>query len=443
MGIRAYVIAFLVFGLAACEPKPDWQPERFKLDNGLEVVLLEDHRAPVVTHMVWYRVGSADDPAGKSGLAHFLEHLMFKGTAKLAPGEFSKIVAQEGGTHNAFTTNDVTAYYQKIARDRLEHMMEIEADRMRNLRLNVDDVLTEREVVREERRQRIGNPEAELAEQMRLTLYADHPYGIPAIGYDREIAELTRDDALDFYKAHYAPNNAILLLAGNITRDDAQRLAEKYYGPIPAAKGGHRDSPAISPLAQSERLSLNDSRVRVPSLMRMYVSPTYTTSKGLQAHAIDLAAEILGGGRSSRLYRELVDEQRIAVQAAASSDTGGRLAGTFYLQAIPAEGADPAELEAAVDKVVNQFLEHGPTDDEMNRAAQTLAAAAIYARDSQMSMAQVFGASRAVGEPIEHIANWPDDILKPTAEDVRLAAKSVLDQHSVTGWLMPLGQAAP
>ncbi len=442
--LRSLICFTLVLLLTSCQKAQDWQPQMFKLDNGLEVILLEDHRAPVVTHMVWYRVGSADDPEGKSGLAHFLEHLMFKGTARLGPDEFSRIVAREGGVHNAFTNNDVTAYYQKIARDRLETMMELEADRMRNLRLDEDQVLTEREVVREERRQRTdNNPEAQLAEQMRMALYADHPYGIPAIGYDQEIAGLTRDDALKFYKTHYAPNNAIVVLAGALTLDEAKRLSEKHYGPVPKADGTVRESPAMPQLVTGHRLSLNDSKVRVPSLMRMYIAPTYTTSRNLRAHAVDIAAEILGGGATSRLYRQLVVNSGVAAEAGASVNTGGRLAGAFYLQAVPAEGTDPADLETAINQVIEEFILNGPTQAEVTRAAQSLSAAAIYARDSQMTMAQVFGASRAVGEPIAHIASWPEDILKPTPEDVRLAAHDILSKPYINGWLMPLGQEAP
>jgi zinc protease len=207
----------------------------FTLSNGMQVVVIPDHRAPVVTHMVWYRVGAADEPRGKSGIAHFLEHLMFKSTEKIASGEFSRIVSRMGGQDNAFTSQDATAYFQRIHKDRLGEVMAMEADRMVNLRLTEHEVLTERDVILEERRSRVeNNPQAVLDEQMNAVLYYSHTYGIPVIGWEHEIARLTREDALSFYKHHYAPNNAILVVSGDVTPEEVRRLAEETYGKIPA-----------------------------------------------------------------------------------------------------------------------------------------------------------------------------------------------------------------
>ena len=205
----------------------------FKLDNGMDIVVLEDHRAPVVVHMVWYRVGAADEPPGKSGIAHFLEHLLFKGTDDLEAGELSAIVARNGGSDNAVTSWDYTAYFQRIAADRLELMMEMEADRMRDLRMTPQDVATERQVVLEERGQRVDSePNALFREQRNAAQYLNHPYGIPVIGWRHEMEQLNRDDAFSFYRRYYAPNNAILVVAGDVLPDDVLALAKKYYGPL-------------------------------------------------------------------------------------------------------------------------------------------------------------------------------------------------------------------
>ncbi|MEO1422615.1 MAG: pitrilysin family protein, partial [Pseudomonadota bacterium] len=205
----------------------------FTLENGLQVVVIEDDRAPVVTNMVWYKVGSADDPRGKSGIAHYLEHLMFKGTDELAPGEFSEIVAANGGQGNAFTSYDFTGYFQRIASDRLETVIRMEADRMRDLVISQDDWLAERAVVLEERASRVENsPSALLGEQRTAALYLHHPYAVPIIGWRHELEALTREDALEFYERFYAPNNAILVVAGDTTREEVRRLAETHFGPL-------------------------------------------------------------------------------------------------------------------------------------------------------------------------------------------------------------------
>ena len=235
MRLRSYFIASLT-ALASFVMAGASQAEtisNFTLDNGLEVVVIEDHRAPVVVQMIWYRAGAADEPAGKSGIAHFLEHLMFKGTDKIGPEQFSDIIEANGGSDNAFTSWDYTAYFQRIASDRLEMVMEMEADRMRGLKLEESVVLTERDVILEERAQRTdSDPGALLGEQMRAALFLNHRYGVPIIGWRHEIAALTREDALEWYDRYYAPNNAILIIAGDTTPEEVRRLAEKYYGPI-------------------------------------------------------------------------------------------------------------------------------------------------------------------------------------------------------------------
>ena len=321
--MRAVKIAALHFALFLLIALParalDVEVSDFKLANGMEVVVIPNHRAPVVTHMVWYRVGSADEVSGKSGLAHFLEHLMFKGTTKHPPGEFDRFIDINGGEGNAFTTRDYTAYFQRIASDRLALMMELEADRMQNLVLTDENVLPELDVVREERRERTDNdPSALLGEQIDAAMYTAHPYGKPVIGWMSEVAKLTKDDALAFYRAHYTPANAVLVVAGDATPEQVKVLAEKYYGVLkntftPIARLRTQEPEPIA----ARRVTLIDARAATPVVQRSYLAPSYFTSSGHEALALDLLADILGNGTQSRLYKNLVIEQKIAGYAAA------------------------------------------------------------------------------------------------------------------------------
>jgi zinc protease len=416
------------------------RPETFTLRNGMEVVVITDRRAPVVTHMVWYRVGAADDPLGSSGLAHFFEHLMFKGTDRIAPGEFSRTIARNGGEDNAFTSWDYTAYYERVARDRLDLVMSMEADRMRNLRFSDETFLSERDVIGEERRQRTDNsPGAVLAERMRAMLYPHHPYGTPIIGWLHEIQSLDRDSALDFYRTWYAPNNAILVVAGDIDAAELRPLAERYYGRLRATRDlPERDWVSDPPNTGPMRVTHRDEKVRQPSLSRVYRAISYGTDEGRQAHALDVAIEILGGSETSWLYRTLVEERGLAVSAGASANTSGLGGGTVSIWATPAEGVTLETLEAAIDEVVASFLRDGPNEAELARAKSSLSAAAIYARDSQESLANIFGASLAQGESIDDIVNWGVDIEAVTREEALAMARQTLDINaSVTGWLLP------
>lgn len=416
------------------------RPETFMLRNGLQVVVITDRRAPVVTHMLWYRVGAADEPRGSSGVAHFFEHLMFKGTRQIAPGEFSRTIARNGGDDNAFTSWDYTAYYERIARDRLELVMRMEADRMRNLRFSDETFASERDVIAEERRQRIdNNPGAVMGERMRAMLWPHHPYGTPIIGWLHEINALDRETALEFYRTWYAPNNAILVVAGDVDAAELRPLVERHYGRLQQtrnlpARTWVSDPPNVGPMRMTHR----DAKVRQPSLSRMYRAISYGTDEGRQAHALDVAIDILGGSETSRLYRALVEEQRIAVSAGASSNTGGLGGGSVSVYATPAEGVSLERLEAAVDEVIATFLRDGPTESELARAKSSMSAAAIYSRDSQESLANIYGASLAQGESIDDVVNWPRDIEAVTRDEAQTMARQTLDiDASVTGWLLP------
>ncbi len=417
-------------------------PVSFTLENGMDVLVIPDHRAPVVTHMVWYEVGAADETPGKTGLAHFLEHLMFKGTEKIAPGQFSRIVARNGGQDNAFTHYDFTAYFQVIAKDRLPLVMEMEADRMTGLELTDAEVLPERDVVLEERRMRIeNNPAAMLQSEMNAALYGSHPYGRDVIGYMSEIAELGTEDALDFYRRFYTPNNATLIVAGDVTADELKPLAEKYYGAIAErAPTFVRERPAVEWPQEDKRIVRRDARVTEATWIRYYPAPSYATASEEEAPVFDVLAEILGGGTTSRLYRALVVDQGVATSAQSWYE-GSRLDdGKFGIYALPRAGGNLDVLEKAVDGEVERLLETGITDEELDRAKTVIVASAVYARDSQRSMAYAYGEGLMTGLGVEEIHEWPERVRGVTKDDVLAAAKKIFTgTHSVTGELLPGG----
>lgn len=417
-----------------------FHPETFTLDNGMQVVVVSNHRAPVVAHWVWYRVGTADSPLGKSGLPHFLEHLMFKGTEEIPPGEFSKIVARHGGNDNAMTSYDSTAYYQMIAKDRLELVMSMEADRMVNLRLTDEQVYPERDVILEERRSRVENePGALLGEQVSAAQYLHHPYRLPVIGWFHEIASYTREDALEFYQQWYAPNNAILVVAGDITAAELRPLAERTYGRIPARPVVERHRVSEPPQQAARRVMLEDERVRQPSFLRSYLAPSFTSPGKEHAYALEVLAEILGGGATSRLFRSLVVEQALAVGAGSFYRGTSRDETTFRVYASPRPGVDMAKLEAGIDAELARLLREGVNDDELARTKKRMLAEAVYARDSLQGAARIFGSALATGMEVADVEAWPDRIAAVTAEQVNEAARQVLQiERSVTGLLLPV-----
>jgi zinc protease len=417
-----------------------FEPTTFELDNGLQVVVVENHRAPVVIHTVWYRVGAADEPPGKSGIAHFLEHLMFKGTPSVPSGQFSKIVARHGGRDNAFTSLDYTGYIQSISRDNLELVMRMEADRMVNLELSESDVLTEREVILEERRQRIdNNPSARMGEMAQAAQYLSHPYGIPVIGWEHEMAQLSREDALAFYKTYYAPNNAILIVAGDVTPDEVRGLAEKYYGPHkPNPDLKPRRRPQEPPQIAARRVLYHDPLVREPALRRSYLAPSRAAGESEHAVPLQVLSEILGGGAVSRLYQALVVEQKVATVAGSYYDSVSLDASTFTVYGSPVPGGALEAVEKGIDEVLARLLAEGVTAAELKRAKDGLMAAAVFARDDLNQAPRVLGNALTAGLSVADVEAWPDKVAAVTADQVLAAAKAVLDERrSVTGLLLP------
>jgi zinc protease len=437
LALATGLLAALAFGRPAAAQV--FNPETFTLANGLQVVVISNHRSPIVTQMVWYKTGAADETWGKSGIAHFLEHLMFRGTRGVPPGEFSKIVARNGGRDNAFTSYDYTAYFQNVSRDRLELVMKMEADRMAGLTLTDEVVNPERDVILEERRQVIENrPSALLREQMGAALFLNHPYHRPIIGWEHEMRALTRDDAVAWYDKYYNPSNAILIVAGDITVADLKPLAEKYYGPIPGHPLPQRVRPQEPPPRVARRIELKDPRVAQPSITRNYLAPSYRAGEKEHAYALQVLAELLGGATTSRLNRSLVLEQEVATGAGAWYDPQAYDLGTFGVSASARSGVDIGKVEAAIDEQIKKLLTEGATEDEVERAKSRMKASAIYARDSLSTGARVIGAALTTGQTIEDVEAWPQRIGAVTAAQVNAAARAILQpERSVTGLLLP------
>ncbi len=431
------VAALLLPGLA--QARDNEAVTTFTLDNGMQVVVVEDHRAPVVQHMVWYRAGSADEPKGSSGVAHFLEHLLFKATDKLEAGELSATVAANGGRDNAFTSYDYTAYFQRIAADRLDLMMEMESDRMRNIRLTPDNIRTERDVILEERNQRTeSNPGALMSEQMRAAQYLNHRYGTPIIGWMHEMEELDLDDALSFYKTYYSPNNAILVVSGDVQPDAVRALAEKYYGVIPANPDlPERLRTQEPPQTAERRMIFRDARVAQPYVSRSYLATERDPGAQEEAAALTLLAEILGGGTTSFLAEKLQFDQQIVTYSGAFYRGASLDDTTFDLVVVPAAGVSLQEAEDAMDKALADFMETGVDAEQLDRIKLQIRANQIYARDDADSVANRYGQALAIGLSVEDVQNWPDVLEAVTADDIMAAARSVFDKRqSVTGWLM-------
>src|ERR1700743_3708212 len=429
------LLAALVFSTtAAFAQAPTFNsepPASFTLPNGLQVVVIQDHRTPVVTQMIWYKVGSADETPGKSGLAHFLEHLMFKGTTKHPEGEFSQTVLKVGGNENAFTSNDYTGFFQRVPRDQLPLMMEFEADRMTGLVLKDENVLPERDVGLEEYNMRVANkPEARLNEQMMAALYLNHPCGRPVIGCHHEIEKLNREDALAFYHRFYAPNNAILVIAGDTDIKEVRPLVEKDFGNIPSQPSipARRIRPQEPEPVAARTVTLADPRVEQPTVKREYLVPSATTAAPGESTALDVLAQLMGGGSNSYLYRALVVDHPLAVSAGAGYQGTSLDATQFMISASPKPGVEFSQIDQSIDGVISNIAHNPIPAEDLERVKTQLVASAIYAQDNQTTLARWYGAALTTGLSIEDIRSWPDRIRADIAEQVHAAAQKWLEQ---------------
>lgn len=417
--------------------------ESFMLKNGMQVVVVPNHRAPVITQMVWYKTGAIDEPHGQSGVAHFVEHLMFKGTETIPPGEFSTRIKAMGGDDNAFTSQDYTAYFESVASSRLEDVMKMEADRMTGLTFPPDHVLSERKVVIEERRERTENdPRAYFGEQMRAALFVNHPYGSPVVGWLQEVDSLERDNVKRFYQDHYAPGNAVLVVSGDVTAGKLKPMAEKIFGTIPSRDVAERKWADVPPLLADSRLVLHHPSIRQPMVNRLYRVPSYGMNKD-ESLALQVLESILDGGAAARLYKTLVVEQKMASNAGLSYQADALSWGTLNVSLTPADDVAPEDLEFAFDEMLRTLIRDGVTETELREAKDRLKDEAVYARDSVMGPAMIFGQALTTGSTIDDVEYWPDNIEKVTARQVREVAEKYLNPDDsgtmphVTGYLLP------
>lgn len=410
----------------------------FTLDNGLEAVVIEDHRAPAVVHMLWYKAGAADEPPGVSGIAHFLEHLLFKATDKLEAGEFSAIVEANGGSDNAFTSFDYTGYFQRVAADRLGLMMEMEANRMTNIRLTEEDIVTERDVILEERSQRTdSDPGALFSEQRSAALYLNHPYGIPIIGWRHEMEQLDMADVMAFYDAHYAPNNAVLVVAGDVDPAEVEALAKQHYGPIPANFDiPERTRPQEPPQLAERRLIFEDPRVSQPYVIRSYLAPERDSGDQERAAALSMLANVLGGSSATSVFGkklELGDRKAVYTSAfyrgLSLDDT------SFGVVIVPTPDLSLKEAEAEMDAAIAEFMEEGVDAEQLERIKTQIRASEVYAQDDVNGLARRYGSALTAGLTVEDLQAWPNILQAVTEEQIMAAAEMIFNRdNAVTGW---------
>lgn len=442
MKFLTFIMCFFLLTVSANAADKVFSAKTATLSNGMEIVLVENHRAPVVSHMVWYKVGAADEPWGKSGIAHFFEHMMFKGSENVPSGEFSTRVKALGGNDNAFTSQDYTAYFQNIAVEHLGEMMKMEADRMRGLLLPEEGILSERKVIMEERRERTDtNPQAQFAESLSAALWVNHPYGIPVIGWMHEIEALSAEDARAFYQQWYRPDNAIMVVSGDITLPELTALAEAHFGPVtnPETALPPRMRPQVPPLMGKVRLTMHDPVVRQPVFQRLYRVPN---GNGNEGRVFEVLEEIMSGGPTTRLYQSLVVDQKLAVSVGMSYRGNAVDEGTLSLYASPAEKVEISLVENALEDELKKLVEEGITESELAEAKQRLKDGAVYARDSLSGPAMIIGQVLATGGKLEDLEYWPAAIDAVTAEDVLNVARGYLAEEGsktayVTGVLLP------
>lgn len=432
---------------AETEERKLFNAESFTLSNGLQVVVIPNHRAPIVTHMLWYKVGSADEPQGDgvSGEAHFLEHLLFKGTKAIGPGQFSRIIRSIGGNDNAFTSWDYTAFFQNISKPYLETVMAMEADRMINLNPPVKEIAPEHQVIIEERRQRTDNdPKALFSEQLRSVLYNQSPYGVPIIGWKEEMPNITWEKAKDYYQKWYAPNNAILIVSGDVTGTEMKSLAEKYYGFLPRKDIPTHIRPLVPDAPAPVIVTFNNEAVQQPVYMKAVLAPSFVQNKK-ESYALQVLENTISSGAATQLYQSLVVKQKLAVNIDMNYDDSNRGQGSLWIYATPADGITLTKLETAIADEFRQMIKNGIAEEEISKAKTRMIDSAIYARDSIQGPAQIIGQAMASGASLDDVEFWPQRVDEVTSAQVTDALKKYLDpdhphRYGVTGYMLPPGE---
>jgi zinc protease len=403
------------------------------LANGLRVVVKEDHRAPVLVQQVWYRAGSMDEHTGTAGVAHVLEHMMFKGTKKVPAGEFSKRIAAAGGRENAFTTADYTAYFQILHRSKLPLAMQLESDRMQNLQLSAEEFSKEIKVVMEERRMRTDDePHALMYEKLMAAAYQEHPYQHPVIGWMSDLQAMSARDAQDWYKTWYAPNNAVLVVAGDVQAPEVFKLAQRYYGAVPS-----HHLPLRKPYSEPPQLGIKRITVKAPAqlphLIMAYHAPTLRdVEKDKVPYALEVLAGVLDGNESARLNKALVREQQVASEIGAGYDSTARGPGMFVLEGTPSEGKTVADLEAALRDQLGRLVSEGVSEEELQRIKAQVTANEVYKRDSVFYQAMQIGQMETIGLGYKAIPVMLAKIREVTAQQVREVARDILKDDNLT-----------
>ncbi len=439
MNARLLCVAALCLNLPILPAHAETKTAEHKLANGLKVLVKEDHRSPVMVSQVWYKVGSSYEPGGITGISHMLEHMMFKGTDKHAVGEFSRIIAENGGDENAFTGQDYTAYFQTMAADKLPVSLELEADRMRNLHLLPEELKKELQVVTEERRMRTeDNPQGKMQEHFNSVAYSSSPYKHPVIGWPDDIANYTIEDTQAWYQRWYAPNNATLVVVGDVKTDEVFALAEKYFTPLKPS-----DIKPLKPQPEIEQLGTRRLTVKVPaklpSIVMGYKVPSLKSAQNeVEAYALEVLAGVLDGGSSARLTSDLVRGKQIAVSAGAGYGLTSRLSDMFELEATPAEGTSVEQMEAALKNEVVKLQKTLISPEELQRIKAQVLASAVYERDSNFYQAMQLGMLETVGLGWQKADEYVNKINQVTAEQVQQAAtKYLIDDHLNIAYLEP------
>ena len=435
--MRFFLFFIIIFFLK--DAFAEFRPQHHILENGLEIIVLENNRVPAIAHSIWYKVGSADEPNGKSGIAHFLEHLLFKGTEKLKPGEFSQTIARNGGKDNAFTSKNYTGYFQLIHKSKLELVMSLEANRMKNIKLVEKEFENEKTVVLEERYSRVdNNPSALLSEQINAALYMNHPYKRPVIGWEHEIKNLSLNDVMKFYEKFYAPNNAIIVICGDVKLDEVVRVAKKYFGSIKPSKIDER-SWTNEPTQHAPRgVVLKSKNTAIPVFKRYYLVPTYTKSKK-EALALEVFAEIFGNSLTGMLFEEFVKNKRLAISASAYYYSDGFGDTSFTISIVPKKEVTLDDIASHLDKYLHEIEKKIISSDELTKVKKRLVNETIFAQDSLYMGMRIFGSSLSTGYSLKDITDWPNDIQKVSINDLQNILLKIFDLNkSVTGYLIPI-----
>ncbi len=429
-----------IFTFCFCNKAVAFEIEQAKLKNGLEINVIENHKSPIISFMIWYKAGGGDDYSGKSGIAHFLEHLSFEGTNILKAGEYSKIISDNGGISNAFTGLDYTAYYENITKDKLDLVMFLAANRMKQVQITPKVFAKEKKVVLEERLSRYdNNPAAIFNEKLKAKLWQDLPYGRPIIGFKDEIENLSIEDVKDFYNSFYAPNNAIIVVSGDTTLAKVTKYAKEFFGKIPKSeKLPQRNWSDKKPKIQkSNKIVMQDERIKEPRLMKIYAVPSFNKDKSGKAYSLEVLNEILGSSLSSRLYKSLVMDKGKALSAYSFYSGSSFGYGTFGFYCIPKEGVSLNILQKLIEDEVQKIAKGDITDKEVLEAKQKITNQLEYLKDNPLELSNTFGALLSVGLTAEDIKKYPERIKAVTRQDIIKAAGLLNGAPCAVGYLEP------